>query len=207
MIIINVQGDSVKRLKVLYYQAAGSWCGICPECKSVYQHYGTYPRKTPAPFGPAFIKRVYCKNCKKTHALLPCFIIPYSRVMNEVRQAAIAGISYGSHTIEQLAELTGVEPTTIARWWKIFCQKSGAMMKALSQKLAQSSQLINWLSGPLGTWHEKARKILELMGRCRATFFLDFQYGDFSWVNLFNPNLLFHRKGITDRTPGAVSTG
>jgi len=113
MISINVKGKSVNTLKESYYQTVILWFGVCLICQRPYQHYGTYSRKTPYQFGPFSIQRVYCVNCKKSHALLPCFIIPYARVLDVIREAAIVGICFNTHTIEELAELMNVDPTTV----------------------------------------------------------------------------------------------
>jgi transposase-like protein len=150
-----------------------------------------YPRKTPYLFGPFSIRRVYCKSCKTTHALLPCFIIPYARVLDVVREAAIAGICFNTHTIEELAEIMGVDPTTVARWWRIFRNKAGTLMMALVRELADSSQLSDWASGSIRTAYDESKKILELIGRCRATYSPAFAFSNFAWVNILNPYLLF----------------
>ncbi len=100
-----------------------------------------------------------------------------------------------------------VDPVTVARWWRIFRDKAGALMMALTEKLAHSPQLSGWVSGNLRTCREKTRKILELIGRCRATFSPDFGFCGFAWVNVLNPYLLFSRKGITGRNPGAAGAG
>ncbi len=190
MISINVRSGSVKRLKQSYYEAAASWRGICPLCQRPYHHHSSYPRKTPRFLAPFSIHRVYCINCRTSHALLPCFIIPFARVLDVVREAAIMGICHHLHTIEELAELLEVDPTTIARWWRIFRTKAGAMLEALSKKLAQSSPLAHWAGGSLATWREQGRKILELIGRCRATFHPRFMFCGFAWLNLHDPYLL-----------------
>ena len=190
MIIINVKNEPVKTLKETYYQAADCWRGTCDLCQSTYHQHGNYLRKTPLPLGPIFIKRVYCKNCKISHALLPCFIIPYSRVTDVVKESAITDIYRGHQTIEQLAELFSLDPTTIARWWKIFCDRAKVMLEALAGKLTQSSRLTDWLSGPLESPYERVGKVLELMERCKTIFSTSFKFGRFAWVNLFNPYLL-----------------
>ena len=207
MISINVKGESVNILKESYYKTAASWRGACLICQKPYYHHGDYPRKTPYLLGPISIKRVYCPDCGKSHALLPCFIIPYARVLDVIREAAIVGICFNTHTIEELAELMDVDPTTIARWWRIFREKAGVMMMALAEILAQSSQLSDWASGSFDTWTGQARKILELMGRCRATFSPQFAFCGLAWVNILDPYLLFSRKGINDRNSDATSTG
>ena len=51
----------------------------CPNCKSIKLiHYGTYERNIIG--NKEFrikIKRVFCKECNKTHAIIPTFITPY----------------------------------------------------------------------------------------------------------------------------------
>jgi transcriptional regulator with XRE-family HTH domain len=127
-------------------------------------------------------------------------------VLDVVREAAIAGICFNKHTIEELAELMGVDPTTVARWWRIFRNKAGALMMALVRELAESPQLSDWVSGSIRTVHDEGKKILELVGRCRATFYPGFTFCGFAWVNVLDPHLLFERKNC-DKLSGAVSTG
>jgi hypothetical protein len=116
-------------------------------------------------------------------------------------------ICHNLHTIEELAEFLAVDPTTIARWWRIFRTKAGVMLQALSAILAQTSQLADWARGNFDTWRERGLKILELIGRCRATFYPGFMFCGLAWVNLLDPYLLFKRKGMPDRTPGSACTG
>ena len=111
MIIINVKGESVNTLRESYHKTAANWFGICASCQRPFQRYGFHPRKTPHVIGPVAIQRVYCAHCNVSHALLPCFII--SRVLDVVMEAAIAGICFQTHTTEELAELMGVDPTTV----------------------------------------------------------------------------------------------
>lgn len=109
--------------------------------------------------------------------------------------------------MEELAEFLDVDPATIIRWWMIFRQKAGVLMMALTKKLAQSPQLTDWAGGSFQNDHGRGRKILELIGKCRATFFPNFRFCDFAWVNIFDPYLLFTRKGMPARNPGAPRTG
>lgn len=201
MISINVKGESVNILKESYEKSADHWTGKCTVCQRVYQHFGTYPRLTPYFLGPFSIRRVYCPDCKKSHALLPCFIIAYARVLDVVKESTIAGICFEQHTIEELAELMGVDTSTVARWWRIFRQKAGTLMMALAKNLADSPGLSDWVSGSCGTGREQAEKIMELIGRCRATYSPDFLFCGFAWVNIFDPYLLIARKRCTTSCP------
>lgn len=51
--------------------------------KSTFIKHGYYLRsiKTPDGFLPISILRVKCNSCNKTHAILPSWIIPYSRIL------------------------------------------------------------------------------------------------------------------------------
>ncbi len=191
MLSINVKVSSVKTLNESYLQAAKTWVGYCSVCQRRYQLYGSYGRKMPKTFGPTAIQRVYCVNCKKSHALLPCFIIPYSRVLAEVKEAAVAGLCFSKHTIEELAELLGIEPTTLARWWRVFKNKSNTLLKTLVNMLADTyAPSSDWLCGDFTTMRGRGRKILQLIGRCRATYSPCFELCNFAWINLLDPYLL-----------------
>jgi hypothetical protein len=54
----------------------------CKQKGSLIKH-GYYNRFIKSPEGliKLSILRVYCKSCKKTHAILPSWIIPYSRIL------------------------------------------------------------------------------------------------------------------------------
>ena len=163
------------------------WTGICPDCGCLYIKYGTYPRKTPL-YGVIFrIQRVICPRCGKTHALIPCFVFPYSRVMAHIKQMAIRGICLESHTIEQLAELCGVEPSTIKRWWKCFRAAANDILQWLAEKLASSPQPSTWLGGDYTCTRAKGRKIFELFALYRSTYHPDFPHTDFNLLCLAKP--------------------
>lgn len=67
---INKYNDSIRKLKPYSLKCS---CG----CRGSLIKYGRYKRRIDN--YDILIQRVYCKNCKVTHALLPIFIIPYER--------------------------------------------------------------------------------------------------------------------------------
>ena len=56
----------------------------CPNCRhNTLIKWGKYKRKIKLPeaIGTLSIQRVRCGECKKTHSILPSFLVPYSQVL------------------------------------------------------------------------------------------------------------------------------
>lgn len=54
----------------------------------LYGHYSRYV-KLASGFLPLNVQRVWCKECKKAHALLPSLLVPYSQITLEDQQAIL----------------------------------------------------------------------------------------------------------------------
>ncbi len=171
----------------MYLQAVRMWAGFCSNCGAKFHKHTSYKRKTPLYGVIFFIHRVYCPRCGKSHGLIPCFIFPYSRVMAHIKEAAIRGICYETHTIEQLAEICKVEPSTIKSWWKNFRSATDQLLKWLSLKLAYSTQPTSWLGGNYDTARAKGRKLFSLFGLYRSSYHPDSLHSDFELLCLVNP--------------------
>ena len=81
-------------------------------CKGSCIKYGKYPRKLIVNDNPICIniQRVYCKNCHKTHAILPTFIIPYELhtmdyVLDLVHQYKDETISSADYELKRYIEI------------------------------------------------------------------------------------------------------
>lgn len=91
MFIIDVRPPTVKKeydltkcrkaVAKAYRHAAKAWKGNCKDCGHPLTGHGSYLRITPWQFYNMKIWRVECGRCGKTHALIPCFIIPYGRFL------------------------------------------------------------------------------------------------------------------------------
>lgn len=171
----------------IYLQTVTLWTGTCENCSRIFTKHGTYARKTPL-YGFYFrIQRVICPYCGKTHALIPCFVFPYSRVMAHVKEVAIRGICFETQTIERLAEICGVEPSTIMLWWKCFKAAADCLLNWLAKKLASSTQEATWLGGDYASDRAKGQKIFDLFGLYRSTYHPDFLHSDFNLLCLVKP--------------------
>jgi len=107
--------------------------------------------------------------------------------MAAVKEQAIRGICYETHTIEQLAELYAVEPTTIKRWWERFNEATDTLINWLAGELAKSNRMTDWLSGNCDSKRKKGRKLFSLFGLYRSTYHPDFIDGDFDLLCLKKP--------------------
>ena len=187
--LVNIpiaQITDFSKLVRIYLQTVAVWTGVCA-CKGVYIKHGGYRRKTPLVGAIFWIQRVYCPLCGKTHALIPCFVFPYSRVMAHIKEAAIRGTCYETQTIEQPAELCGVESATVMRWWKCFRTATGGLLNWLAGELAKSAVPATWLGGGFKTPRAMGRKFFSLFALYRSTFHPQFTHSDFNLLCLVNP--------------------
>jgi len=171
----------------IYLQTVSWWRGTCTVCRQSFHKHGTYPRKTPLLGVPFRIQRVICPGCGITHALIPCFVFPYSRVMAHVKEFALRGICFEAHTIEQLAEICGVEPSTINTWWQRFKAASNSLLKWLAGELSSCESPTTWLSGSYANARLRGQKLFSLFGLYRSTYHPEFFHDDFHLLCLLSP--------------------
>lgn len=107
--------------------------------------------------------------------------------MAHIKEAAIRGICYETHTIEQLAELCGVEPATVMCWWKCFRAASGGLLNWLAGKLARRVEPADWLGGGFESPRAMGRKIFSLFDLYRSTYHPRFRHSDFNLLCLVYP--------------------
>lgn len=179
--------SDLSRLAVLYMQAVRDWRGSCANCGFIFYKHDRYQRKTPLLGVIFFIKRVYCPGCKKAHALIPCFVFPYSRVLAAVKERAIRGLCFESETIEQLAELCEVEPATIKKWWENFRNAIEGLTAWLAGKLAATNRSATWLNLNAETPRQKGQRFFTLFGYYRSSYHPQFKGADFDLLCLLKP--------------------
>ena len=97
----------------------------CPKCKShEFNYYGSYKRflivlidEEPVELSVR-IKRIRCKGCGKTHAVIPDFIIPYKiygfKIVNKIMYFKINNIK----TNKEIEEEYGVSRQVVRKWEK-----------------------------------------------------------------------------------------
>lgn len=190
MLIINIFNPPVNKfLKDFsclfweYVKAVNAWAKANGH---EYIGHGKYRRKTPAQVAAFWIYRVRSRQDGKTHALLPCFVNPYSRVLIHLKEAAIRNICFNEATIEVLAEFCRVSPSTIQRWWQRWKARTGKLLEWLAEELASSNRPTDWLGGNYHSDRARGRKVFTLLELYRDTFEPDFLHCDFALLNVIN---------------------
>ncbi len=95
----------------------------CPYCKSdKLIRYGSYKRNIGI-FGKYYeikIKRVQCKNCKHTHALIPSFIMPYFQSEASFIVIGITLRELKEEKLKEVSETLSVTRQLVGFWIKRF---------------------------------------------------------------------------------------
>ena len=111
----------------LYAQYAARPVGqglACPVCgsKGNCVPHGSYKRVLidvehgKVSYGSVEIKRVRCKSCGHTHAILPDYIVPYATYSLLFILRVLAAHVLGSETVEQLCRRYGISPSMLYEW-------------------------------------------------------------------------------------------
>jgi len=107
--------------------------------------------------------------------------------MAAVKEKAIKNICFENQTIEQLAEVCGVEPATIKSWWKNFRKATGELTAWVAKELAKANRPADWLSGASFSERQRGRRLLILFGLYRSTYHPEFLHSDFDLFCLLKP--------------------
>lgn len=77
--------------------------------------YGFYKRKIKTASGKItlYIQRVFCKECKKSHAILPAEIVPYSQVSCPDQQEIISYVENGDSPDKVLEEKPSIDENNV----------------------------------------------------------------------------------------------
>lgn len=94
----------------------------CPDCKcSDYIFYGTYERNLLSNADLRIkIKRVQCKYCHKTHAIIPSFITPYFQHESSYINMVIYMLIVMQHKKQYIEHLLNISRQKIRQWEKRF---------------------------------------------------------------------------------------
>jgi len=124
-------------LEVSSYAAAGQQITVpaqaCPSCKQRLVGWGGYWRWVRAgslPEQQVWIRRGWCRRCRRTHALLPSFLF-----VRRLDPAAIIGsalsLAVAGRGLRPIAQQLAVPHTTVRDWWRRLCIRAPTLLPPL----------------------------------------------------------------------------
>lgn len=133
-----------------YPAGLGMACPICGSKGNCVPH-GSYKRilidveQGKVSYGSVEIKRVRCKSCGHTHAILPDYIVPYTTYSLLFILRVLAVHVLGSETVEQLCRRYGISPSMLYEWKALFQTHKKLWLGVLEDQETSSAEFIHRL--------------------------------------------------------------
>ena len=126
---------------------------VCPACGSRGNcvPHGGYKRSLidmehgKVTYGSVEIKRVRCKSCGHTHALLPDYIVPYAAYSLLFILRVLCTYFLGRETVEQLCQRYEISPSMLYEWKALFREHKGLWLGALKDAETAAADFIRRL--------------------------------------------------------------
>ena len=136
------------------YVASPVGCGMaCPVCGSVGNcaSHGSYKRilidveHGKVSYSSVEIKRVRCKSCRHTHAVVPDYIVPYTTYSLLFILRVLALHFLGAETVERLCCRYGISPSMLYQWKALFLEHKQLWLGVLKDAETDSGRFIRQL--------------------------------------------------------------
>lgn len=116
ILIVTFLGATVNKYIALYLQFLEAMKLVCPYCQGACHRHAWYKRKVNDGDGvfEIWILRLKCLSCRRTHAVLPDFIRPFGRYIQQVRETIVPCLTVGVPVEETVKHGQAVE--TSRRW-------------------------------------------------------------------------------------------
>ena len=137
ILIVAFLGASVNEYQANYLQFLGGLVFACPICHTVCHWHHWYRRKVAdgTAVHSILILRVQCPSCRVTHAILPDFVRPRGRYVQQVRQTVVPCLVAGVPV--EKAAVHGQAVETSRRWLLRLKETLEPATSALRSILAQ----------------------------------------------------------------------
>ena len=128
---------------------------VCPVCASRGNcaPHGSYKRilidveHGKVVYGSVEIKRVQCKSCGHTHALLPDYIVPYTTYSLLFILRVLCAHFLGSGTVEQLCNRYEISASMLYEWKALFLEHKRLWLGALKDAETAAADFLRRLLG------------------------------------------------------------
>ena len=125
----------------------------CPYCcaRGMFVRFGSYERNVidmidGVPHCHSIsVQRVLCRNCSRTHALLPDFIIPYDQYSLAFILHVLAAYFTHNKTVDELCGWAQITPSILYRWKTLFIKHRSLWLTVLEQLAAASCQFLDYI--------------------------------------------------------------
>lgn len=174
--IIRFLGENIKSYLEEFQNGLLTLQRECPNCRGRCNKHGIYFRyviETGFEATQIPIQRLYCKQCQKSHAVIPHFLRPYSPYQQGVREA-VMNLELLNVTKVKIAWEYGIQRENIRFWRKGFFERAPEVCAAImsSFKVEQEYRTDNfwcYLQGIVKTLIKTRSPILG-WANCLANF-------------------------------------
>jgi len=128
----------------------------CDICTQPIGHHSSYTRGIKETIQKITIAVVYCKKCKRGHALLPDFLLPYKQYSGDEIESVI--IDSTTLPINQID--TEASESTVRRWIVQVVNKIKMAISKLKYQFIQTYQPISEIRLELGSAYNELEQIL-----------------------------------------------
>jgi transposase-like protein len=161
--IVTFLGSSVKEYLNIFLHKLAQMKLHCPICGSALVGYGMYLRKIKTTAGKVEfpIARYYCSECKRTHAIIPDFILPYKHYPAKVIEEAVEDVVEKRISPEYAEGEQDI--STTKRWVKTFkllsSEISGTLESIAFRLYGKTSSIV----GEIGSCFSRLKTVLKLL--------------------------------------------
>ena len=162
MAIILFLGQNVKAYNEkgskLIKEIINSGSILCEQCLQPMKYHSRYTRGIKETEQKIAIVMVWCESCKKWHALLPDFLLPYKHYSgNEIESVFIDSTSMPVNQIE-----TEASESTVKRWICQIGERVQRTMGILKNLFGRLGKAINEAAIIPGSAYNELEQILEM---------------------------------------------
>ena len=165
ILIVTFLGAAVNKYMALYLQFLETITLVCPYCQGACHRHAWYKRKVNDGYVVFEIRilRLVCLSCRRTHAVLPDFLQPFGRYIQQARETIVPCIIGGVPVEKTVKHGQAVE--TSRRWLFRTKRVLNTVASALAGVLASLGESPPLLRGsPFCQVNALCRRLADVVG-------------------------------------------
>lgn len=141
--------------------------GSCPACHAPasmspfasYKRYLVEVKNGQPLTHTVTVQRYRCSSCRRTHALLPSMLVPYSAYSLRFILQVLRAYFLRTDTVAGICERAGIAVSTLYRWKKLFLTHKQLWLGVLEAAHQDSCHFLDQLSGTTLKNHHHAFRV------------------------------------------------